>query len=139
MPARAGSSWASTLTAMQTSCSGRQEENVRALRRIGLVMRHRKLGFTANSMCVWKCGEDAIEAAGRKMAAHPSVTHCYQRPCYDVFPYNLYAMIHAGEPEAAKAIFAQLGESTGLSDGRMMVSLKEFKKASPVFFSEDDA
>ena len=34
------------------------------LRRIGLIMRHRKLGFTANSMCVWKCGEDAVEAAG---------------------------------------------------------------------------
>jgi DNA-binding Lrp family transcriptional regulator len=108
------------------------------LRRVGLVMRHRKLGFTANSMCVWKAADDRIEEAGRIMAAHAEVTHCYERPVFESFPFNLYAMIHADNPDKAVEIFERLSSETGLTDGRMLVSLREFKKSSPVFFCEDE-
>ena len=104
------------------------------LRRVGLIMYHRALGFTTNSMCVWKADPDAVEAAGRSMAERPEVTHCYERPAFALFPFNLYAMIHAGSPDAARAIYEQLTQESGLPDGRMLMSVREFKKSSPVFF-----
>ena len=104
------------------------------IRRIGLVLRHRQLGFSANSMCVWPVSSDRIAAAGASMAQSPHVTHCYERPSSAAFPFNLYAMIHAKSREEAVSTFQQLGAAVGLAEGRMLWSVREFKKASPVFF-----
>ena len=106
------------------------------IRRLGLALRHRQLGFSANSMCVWAVAANRIAAAGDSMAQSPHVTHCYERPCFPAFPYNLYAMIHAKSRDEAVAIFQQLGADAGLAEGRMLWSAREFKKASPVFFEE---
>jgi len=106
------------------------------IRRIGLILRHRQLGFSANSMCVWKVQADRIREAGEILARSQHVTHCYERPSFAAFPYNLYAMIHAKSREEAIRIFEQLGVDAGLSDGRMLWSVREFKKSSPVFFCE---
>ena len=111
-------------------------ERAGVIRRIGLVVRHRQLGFSANSMCVWKAPEERLEAAGAILARDPHVTHCYERPAYAAFPFNLYAMIHAKSPGEAVAVFERLGANAGLSAGRMMWSVREFKKSSPVFFCE---
>lgn len=108
------------------------------IRRIALVVRHRQLGFSANSMCVWKVAPEALEAAGQGMARSPHVTHCYERPSSPSFPYNLYAMIHGRSPDEAMAIFRKLGDDAGLAGGKMMWSVREFKKSSPIFFCESD-
>ena len=109
------------------------------LRRIGLIVRHRRVGFTSNSMCVWPATTNKVSEAGPILASHPAVTHCYERPSFDSFPFNLYAMVHADTPEAVTGIFDQLSSDAGLSGGRMMVSAREFKKSSPVFFYEEGA
>lgn len=109
------------------------------IRRIALVVRHRQLGFSANSMCVWKAPGDQIDAAGTRLARDPHVTHCYERPAYAAFPFNLYAMIHAKSRNEAVAVFETLGKTAGLTDGRMMWSVREYKKSSPVFFCEPPA
>jgi len=106
------------------------------LRRVGLIMRHRELGFVANSMCVWRVEEGEVEKAGYTMAAHREVSHCYERPYTDRFPFNLYAMVHAAGSDELRNLFERLSEETGLANGRMMVSVREFKKSSPVFFCE---
>ena len=59
-----------------------------------------------------------------------------ERPAFAAFPFNLYAMMHAQSREETAGVFQQLGADAGLSDGRMLWSLREFKKASPVFFCE---
>lgn len=109
------------------------------IRRIGLILRHRNLGFSANSMCVWPVPAERIEAAGTLLARSPHVTHCYERPYTTAFPFNLYAMLHAKTRDDATAIFQQLGAGAELTGGRMMWSVREFKKSSPVFFCEADA
>ena len=111
-------------------------EQTGVIRRIGLVLRHRQLGFSANSMCVWAVAPDRIETAGASLARSKHVTHCYERPSFASFPFNLYAMIHAKSREEAVGIFQQLGTDAGLSEGRMLWSVREFKKSSPVFFCE---
>ena len=113
-----------------------QQEGV--IRRVALVVRHRELGFSANSMCVWKVAPEALVAAGQSMARSSHVTHCYERPASPAFPYNLYAMIHAQSPEGAVEIFKALGRDAALPEGTMMWSVREFKKSSPIFFCESE-
>lgn len=108
------------------------------LRRVGFILHHRAAGFSANGMCVWPVAQDDVARAGAILAAAPEVTHCYERPSSPSVPFNLYAMIHAREQAAAEAIFRRLSKEASLSGGRMLVSVREFKKSSPVFFGEHD-
>jgi len=107
------------------------------MRRIGIVARHRNLGFKVNAMCVWDVAEEDAEEAGRRLAGCPEVTHCYQRSRLPEVPYNLYAMIHADTREAARSILERISVTAGLQGGGMKVSLREFKKSSPRFFCEE--
>lgn len=104
------------------------------LRRIGFILRHRAAGFAANGMCVWPVDEADAERAGRILAGNPEVTHCYQRSSSPSVPFNLYAMIHARERSTAEATFRRLSGLASLTGGRMLISTREFKKSSPIFF-----
>jgi len=115
----------------------RKWERDGALRRIGIILRHREAGFTANGMCVWHVA-DGVERVGQLIAQAPEVTHCYERPASPSFPYNLFAMVHAREGEVARGLFAKLSEQAGIKEGTILMSVREFKKSSPVFFCEDD-
>lgn len=107
------------------------------LRRIGVLLRHRKMGFKANGMCCWDVveGGDTTEI-GRQIAAFPEVTHCYERPWFKEFPFRLYAMIHTQSWEATQALYERIGRSVGLEGGQLLLSLREFKKTSMQFFPE---
>ena len=105
------------------------------LRRIAPILYHREIGFTANGMCVWNVTGD-VAAYGRRVAARPEVTHCYQRPRLQAFPFDLYAMIHAGSSEALHNIFADISSACDLQEGVMLLSCREFKKSSMQYFGE---
>lgn len=99
--------------------------------RLGVIVRHRPLGFTANAMVVWALPEPQIAAAGAALAALPGVTLCYQRRTVPgLWPYALYAMIHArSRPEA----LAVLGDARALpelagADPRVLFSTRCFKQ-----------
>ncbi|MEI6971324.1 MAG: hypothetical protein WCL44_07365 [bacterium] len=109
------------------------------IRRIGFILRHREAGFVANGMCVWPVAADDVERAGKTLAGAPEVTHCYERSSSPAVPFNLYAMIHARARPEAEATFRRLSEKAGLTGGRMLVSVREFKKSSPVFFMETES
>ena len=103
------------------------------LRRIGAILYHRKAGFKANAMCVWPVDGDMLEA-GRRVAARPEVTHCYQRPRLDAFPFDLYAMIHTGSWEQTESLFADISSGCGLENGQLFASGHEYKKSSMQYF-----
>lgn len=107
-----------------------------ALRRIAILTRHQKLGFTANAMCTWSVPAQYVEAAGLALAACREVTHCYERTTFPGFAYNIFAMIHAKSPEALLHIAEQLSERIGTPMGRLFFSCKEYKKSSLVPFQE---
>ncbi len=66
------------------------------LTRVGIILRHRALGWRSNAMVVWQVPVDQVETAGRRLAALPGITLCYQRQTVPgVWPYTLYCMIHA--------------------------------------------
>lgn len=86
--------------------------------RLGVIVRHRKLGWAANAMVVWDVPEASVEAIGHKLAHLPGVSLCYQRRAYpDVWPYRLYIMVHArtrSEAQGEIALAAALPELEGV-------------------------
>lgn len=74
----------------------------RILTRVGVIVKHRALGWCENAMVVWKLPEAAIPAAGTALARVPGVTLCYQRRRVPgLWDYPLFCMIHARtRPEA---------------------------------------
>ncbi len=103
------------------------------LRRMAAVLHHREAGFKANAMCVWPVQGDVV-AAGRRLAACREVTHCYQRPRFDGFPFDLYAMIHTPTWPQTQTLFETIAADCGLVGGRMFASVREFKKSSMRYF-----
>lgn len=107
------------------------------LRRVGLILHHRAAGFEANAMCVWRVPVERVEAAGAALAARSEVTHCYERIAFPEFPYNLYAMVHAARWPDLWRVCEDLTRAVGPADGVALASLREFKKSSMSFFSEE--
>lgn len=108
------------------------------LRRIALLLDHRKSGYVANGMCCFRMPDGTTEA-GRALAALDAVTHCYERPPCPEFPYNLFAMVHGASVEEAQGLFAQLKERLAAlpappEDAVMLLSTREYKKTSMAFY-----
>src|SRR5271169_4994988 len=57
---------------------GMQERGL--LRRVAAILYHRRAGFSANGMGVWKVPDERVLEVGRRMAAVRGISHCYQRP-----------------------------------------------------------
>ncbi|MDP5219128.1 AsnC family transcriptional regulator [Ruegeria sp. 2205SS24-7] len=78
------------------------------LSRLGVIVRHRALGWTSNAMVVWQVPEGRMDKAGPALAGVPGVTLCYERrPVHEVWPYSLYSMIHARSRPEARAVLAR--------------------------------
>ncbi|MCC6466796.1 MAG: AsnC family protein [Alphaproteobacteria bacterium] len=93
-----------------------------AIKRLGLVVRHRELGYRANAMAVWDLPEDRVDAVGQRMAAFPFVTLCYRRRrAPPRWPYNLFAMIHGTDRAVVTAQIAGLVAELGLGEAPQSV------------------
>ena len=101
------------------------------VRRLGVIVRHRKLGYRANAMCVWNVAHDAMASAiGRQLAGEEGVTLCYRRRRAADWPYNLYCMVHARSREEAHPIIVRVDAVVGgASEERaVLFSTKCFKQ-----------
>jgi DNA-binding Lrp family transcriptional regulator len=66
------------------------------IRRIAAVPNHYALGYRANGMSVWNVPDGLVDALGARVGALGFVSHCYRRPRHlPMWPYNLFAMVHA--------------------------------------------
>lgn len=84
-------------------------------RRIGVVLRHRSLGYLANAMAVWDVPDDAVGEAGMRLARRPEVTLCYRRARAPGWPYNLYCMVHGRDRAEVEAQLAAINGDETLS------------------------
>lgn len=98
------------------------------MRRFAAILNHRQVGFGANGMVVWSCPVDRIDEYGLVLASHPEVSHCYHRPAFPEWPYNLYAMIHGRTFDECREIAKRLGAAIESDDYRILFSTREFKK-----------
>ena len=88
------------------------------LRRVAAILFHRRAGFSANGMGVWKVPDEQILEVGRRMAAVRGISHCYQRPTYEDWPYSVFTMAHGRSKEECDAILDAIAEMTGIARAR---------------------
>lgn len=108
------------------------------LRRFAAVLYHRKAGFKANGMGVWRVPSDEIEAAGRICATFKSVSHCYQRPTYPDWPYSIFTMVHGSSEAECESILDTIGEALGNPERAVLYSTTEFKKTRVKYFTPEE-
>jgi siroheme decarboxylase len=111
------------------------------LRRVAAILYHRRAGFSANGMGVWKVPEDQILEVGGIMAATRGVSHCYQRPTYDDWPYSVFTMAHGRSKEECDAVLDSIAEKCdmGPDDRSTLYSSTEYKKIRLHYFTPDYA
>jgi DNA-binding Lrp family transcriptional regulator len=109
----------------------------RALRRVAAILFHRRAGFSANGMGVWRVPEERILEIGPRMAAFRGISHCYQRPTYEDWPYSVFTMAHGRSKEECDAILDSIAADTGIEDRRTLYSSTEFKKIRLLYFTDD--
>ncbi|GFN39058.1 MAG: Lrp/AsnC family transcriptional regulator [Nitrosopumilaceae archaeon] len=113
-------------------------EEIGVMRRFAAILRHRDVGFVANGMIVWKVPEDRINEVGEKLGAFPQVSHCYQRPVYKDWPYNVFSMIHCKSKEEAAEMTKTIQKQIDVPDYRILFSAREFKKTRVEYFVEQE-
>ena len=131
-------------------------ETARTLRKRGQIRRfcasisQRKSGFAATAMGVWVVPQDRVEEdvpkltvhdvsdpPNPKLVAHRAVSHCYLRPVYDDWPYNVYTTVHARSVDECESIINDLAIDSGLTQKQALFPTKEYKKARLNLFSPE--
>ena len=116
----------------------RHYEKIGVMRRFAAILRHREAGFTANGMIVWKVPEDRISKVGEKLGAFPQVSHCYERPVYPDWPYNVFSMIHCKSISEANQVASDIQEQINVEEYKILFSSREFKKTRVEYFVEHE-
>ena len=149
------------------SCDELREDLAsKRMRRFGAILRHQNAGFAFNAMVCFRIvdsrksevgrgssvilsGEaakdpvkscDLIAQAGSLLASNPHISHCYERPSFEGFPYNVYAMMHANSAEQldhfiADCVKALNALQSSPVDYVVLRSVQELKKTSFKFFA----
>jgi DNA-binding Lrp family transcriptional regulator len=112
-------------------------ESMGVLRRFAAILRHRQVGFTANGMIVWKVPEGRITSVGETLGSFPQVSHCYERPTYDDWPYNVFSMIHCKTHDEAYDVAKTIQKQIDVNEYKILFSSREFKKTRVEYFVEN--
>jgi DNA-binding Lrp family transcriptional regulator len=115
----------------------KQYEDIGVMRRFAAILRHRQVGFTANGMIVWKVPGGRISEVGAKLGAFPQVSHCYERPTYSDWPYNVFSMIHCKTHDEAHEMAKTIQDQIQVDEYQILFSSREFKKTRVEYFVEN--
>ncbi len=107
------------------------------IRRFSAIVPPRKQGFAATAMGVWVVPEDHTDEYAAKLIQHKAVSHCYLRPVYDDWPYNLYTTVHARSVDECESVINDLAIDSGLTQKQALFPTKEYKKSRPCFFARE--
>lgn len=114
-----------------------QMKEAGVMRRFASILNHRRAGFNANAMVVWDIDEKNGDEIGKKVAAFSNVSHCYLRPKYENWKYNLFSMIHGKNDEETQDVIQKIASEIEFSSYRPLYSLREFKKVRIKYFSPE--
>ena len=109
----------------------RELQELGVIKRWGVVVRHRELGYRANAMVVWDVPDDRIREVGRCLGTFTFVTLCYRRPRRPpAWPYNLFTMIHGCDREQVLARVEDLVAGCDLQQipRQVLFSSRRFKQ-----------
>jgi DNA-binding Lrp family transcriptional regulator len=105
------------------------------MRRFAGILNHRKAGFNANAMVVWDIDENKADEVGKIASQFSAVSHCYLRPKYPNWPYNLFTMVHGKTTQETNNIIKEMAQEIEHFARRALYSTREFKKVRIKYFS----
>lgn len=108
------------------------------MRRFATILNHRQAGFSANAMVVWDIEEgERAEEIGKIAASFSSVSHCYLRPKYPTWNYNLFTMIHGKTKEETQEVIDNIAKEIEFNSNLALYSSREFKKVRIKYFCDE--
>lgn len=107
------------------------------VRRCAGILHHRKAGFVANAMVVWQIPEERLKEVAPKLASYMQVSHCYQRPIYPDFKFNVYTMIHGKTAKDCEMVVSDMETKVGQFEHQYLYSTKEYKKIRLKYFTPE--
>ena len=124
-----------TVDELLAHLEGMKERGI--LRRVAAILYHRRAGFSANGMGVWKVPDEKISELGPRMASFRGISHCYQRPTYEDWPYSVFTMAHGRSKEECDAILDAIADEFHITERATLYSSTEFKKIRLLYFTDD--
>ena len=109
------------------------------MRRFASILNHRRAGFNANAMVVWDVDENNGEQIGATAASFSAVSHCYLRPKYPNWQYNLFTMVHGKTKEQTNAVIKDIENEITSKSHMPLYSSREFKKVRLRYFTKDES
>lgn len=106
-------------------------QNSGLIKRFGLVVKHRQLGYKANAMVVWNIPDEHVEKIANQLSMYSEVSLCYRRPRrLPDWPYNLFCMIHGTERDIVLAQINKITEELNLAsiEKDVLFSYKAYKQ-----------
>ncbi len=87
------------------------------IKRLGVIVKHRRLGYQANAMVVFDMPDTLVNDKGQQISQLPFINLCYLRPRHgEQWPYNLFCMIHGKSRERVLQQLSQLISNCALQD-----------------------
>lgn len=111
------------------------------IKRFGVIVRHRELGYKANAMVVWDIPDEKVSEYGRCLGKFSHVTLCYQRPRHlPQWPYNLFTMIHGRDKQDVLDSVESIARECGLAEvpREVLFSGKRFKQRGARYALQQD-
>ena len=109
----------------------KQWQNSGLIKRFGIVVKHRQLGYTANAMVVWDIDNEDVEKIAGKLSLYDEVSLCYRRPRrLPEWPYNLFCMIHGTDRELVLGQIDKITKELALENVQkdVLFSYKAYKQ-----------
>jgi DNA-binding Lrp family transcriptional regulator len=106
------------------------------IRRFGATLNHRNIGFKANAMVVWQVPDERIKDVSKIMVLFREISHCYQRPTFLGWPYNVFTMVHGETKKECEGIIKGIASAVSINDYNILYSTCELKKCSMKYFME---
>jgi siroheme decarboxylase len=108
------------------------------IKRLGVIVHHRKVGYRANAMIVWNIPDNSVDRIGKQLSQASFVNLCYLRPRHENWSYNLYCMIHGKSRDIVLAQLQILIEQYHLAefDYQVLFSLRCFKQRGAIYAAE---
>jgi len=133
--------------ALQIGCSEQEVidglqtlKNRGDIKRFGVIVRHRKLGYRANGMVVWNVPDEDVKRLGHCIGQYSFVTLCYRRPRQlPEWGYNLFTMVHGRNKQEVEEKTQLLVEQCGLDDinHEILFSSRCFKQRGARYISNN--
>jgi DNA-binding Lrp family transcriptional regulator len=98
------------------------------INRLGAMVNHNKLGFTANAMFACKANKSRAIKIGEKLAALGIVSHCYQRKTFAGWPFNIFAMMHGSNMADIRKVVEKFVKKERIKSFAVLPTAEKLKK-----------